>query len=51
MYCCSRITKRRDNDGDEEEDNASRDNTDAAPTPEAERAAERESKTSYNLIA
>ncbi|KAJ8711775.1 hypothetical protein PYW08_008729 [Mythimna loreyi] len=36
----SRITKRRENDVDEEEDNASRDNTDAAPTPESERAAE-----------
>ncbi|XP_035453405.1 SWI/SNF complex subunit SMARCC2 isoform X2 [Spodoptera frugiperda] len=36
----SRITKRRENDVDEEEDNASRDNTDAVPTPENERAAE-----------
>ncbi|KAL0868466.1 hypothetical protein ABMA27_007953, partial [Loxostege sticticalis] len=34
----SRITKRRDNDADDEEDNASRDNTDAAPTPENERS-------------
>ena len=37
----SRITKRRENDVDEEEDNASRDNTDVAPTPETERPAER----------
>lgn len=36
----SRITKRRENDVDEEEDNASRDNTDAAPTPENERSAD-----------
>lgn len=31
----SRVAKRRDNDAEDEEDNASRDNTDAAPTPEA----------------
>ncbi|XP_013147618.1 PREDICTED: SWI/SNF complex subunit SMARCC2 isoform X3 [Papilio polytes] len=36
----SRISKRRDNDGEDEEDTASRDNTDIAPTPEAERSAD-----------
>ncbi|XP_013166212.1 PREDICTED: SWI/SNF complex subunit SMARCC2 isoform X2 [Papilio xuthus] len=36
----SRISKRRDNEGDDEEDTASRDNTDTAPTPEADRSAD-----------
>ncbi|XP_045779311.1 SWI/SNF complex subunit SMARCC2 isoform X1 [Maniola jurtina] len=36
----SRMTKRRDNDVEDEEDNASRDNTDVAPTPEVERPPE-----------
>lgn len=35
----SRITKRRENE-DDEDDQASRDNTDAAPTPEAERSSD-----------
>lgn len=37
IICRSRTTKRRDNDGDDE-DEASRDNTDAAPTPDNERS-------------
>ncbi|CAH2054423.1 unnamed protein product, partial [Iphiclides podalirius] len=36
----SRLSKRRDIEGEDEEDNASRDNTDAAPTPDTERSAE-----------
>lgn len=42
MYIYSRIAKRRDNDGEDEDDNASRDNTDVAPTPESERSTDSE---------
>ncbi|KAL4716244.1 hypothetical protein ACJJTC_004738 [Scirpophaga incertulas] len=38
----SRISKRRDIDAEDEEDTASRDNTDTAPTPDSERSADRE---------
>ena len=38
----SRVSKRRDNDGEDEDDNASRDNTDVAPTPESERSTDSE---------
>lgn len=43
------MTKRRENDAEDEEDNASRDNTDVVPTPESERSTE--SKCYLQMLA